>query len=217
VQDALLKPLLASPALPDYVGEMNRLASLEKTRRERFYDELTEDGKFEFINGRVVRHSPALDRHTLALHHLNELISNFVRIRRLGIVRIEKALCVFPRNDHEPDIVFFGPKKARLIGPDTLKYPVPDFIVEVLSPSTEKLDRGVKFEDYALHGVAEYWIVDPARKSVERHLARAGRHAKARPQKSGTIEAEVVAGFSIPVKAIFDEAENLACLRKLLA
>jgi hypothetical protein len=31
--------------------------------------------------------------------------------------------------------------------PDTLRFPVPDLIVEVLSPSTEARDRGVKFDD----------------------------------------------------------------------
>jgi len=199
------------------VDELNRLASLEKSRRERFYDELTEDGKFEFINGQVLMHSPALDRHTTTLHFLNRLLATFVETRRLGLVRIEKALCVFPRNDYEPDLVFFGPKKARLIEPDTLKYPVPDFIVEVLSPSTAKFDRGVKFEDYALHGVAEYWIVDPVKQTVEQHHARDGRYAKARPQKTGAIEAKTIAGFRLPLRAIFDEAANLTALRRLLA
>ena len=35
-----------------------------------------------------------------------------------------------------------------------------DFVVEVLYPSTTGYDRGIKKVDYALHGVAEYWIID---------------------------------------------------------
>ena len=42
-----------------------------------------------------------------------------------------------------------------------MKYPAPDFIAEILSPSTDERDRGIKFEDYAAHGVGEYWLLDP--------------------------------------------------------
>jgi len=40
----------------------------------------------------------------------------------------------------------------------------------VLSPSTEKRDRGIKFRDYELHGVGEYWIVDTVAESVKLYL-----------------------------------------------
>jgi Uma2 family endonuclease len=105
---------------------------------------------------------------------------------------------------------------AQTITSNTLKYPVPDFIVEVLSDSTENNDRGVKFQDYAAHGVGEYWIVDPDAESVEKYLAKAGRYGRARPQKTGEIESEIVSGFHMPVRAIFDTGANFAALRLLL-
>ena len=43
----------------------------------------------------------------------------------------------------------------------------PDLVVEILSPSTAKNDKGHKKEVYAKYGVREYWIVSPAEKSVE--------------------------------------------------
>ena len=61
----------------------------------------------------------------------------------------------------QPDICYFGPPKAATIQPEMLYYPAPDLIVEVLSKSTQKNDREVKFEDYAVHNVSEYWIIDP--------------------------------------------------------
>lgn len=43
----------------------------------------------------------------------------------------------------------------------------PVLVVEILSPSTRKQDRGIKAERYAELGVAHYWIVDPEHERVE--------------------------------------------------
>jgi len=214
---SVLEPLLASPRLPEYVQSLSQALAQERQRRQKFYEELTEEGKFEFINGEVVMHSPAMYRHTLAVQNLSQLLSTHVDLRDLGCVVINRALCVFPRNDYEPDICFFGKQKAAQLKPDTLKYPVPDLIVEVLSETTEQNDRGVKFEDYAAHGVAEYWIVDPDEESVERYVLSEGRYPEARPQRTGEITSGVVAGLAIPVRAIFDPRASLEALRRLLA
>jgi Uma2 family endonuclease len=37
----------------------------------------------------------------------------------------------------------------------------PDLVVELLSPSTRRRDRGLKMQKYAAAGVPHYWIVDP--------------------------------------------------------
>lgn len=44
---------------------------------------------------------------------------------------------------------------------------VPDWCCEVLSPSTEKMDRGEKAEIYAENGVPHYWLVHPELQTVE--------------------------------------------------
>ena len=46
----------------------------------------------------------------------------------------------------------------------------PDLVVEVLSPGTAKNDKGRKKDTYAKHGVKEYWIVNPADKSVDVYI-----------------------------------------------
>ncbi len=212
-----LESLLASPVLPELLQEGQRALAREQKLRQKFYADITPEHKWEFIQGEIVMHSPALNRHLAASQHAYDLLSAFVRMRRLGLVRHEKALTVFPRNDYEPDVMFFGTAKAALIDPDTLKFPIPDLIVEVLSPSTEARDRGIKFQDYALHGVAEYWIIDPVTETVEAHRLEGDAYPAAPRQADGLLGSDVVPGFETPVRALFDEAENLAALREILA
>lgn len=46
-------------------------------------------------------------------------------------------------------------------------FDIPRFVLEVLSPSTEKYDREVKKELYRKQEIDEYWIVDWQRKRIE--------------------------------------------------
>ncbi len=190
----------------------------ESALRQKFYQDVSDDIKAEFIDGEVVLHSPAMNRHLVARDRLAVLINLWVEAKGLGAARGEKCLCVFPRNDYEPDIVFFGKEKAAMLRPTTMKFPVPDFAVEVLSDSTASRDRGVKYRDFEAHGVGEYWIIDPEHEIVEQHVREEGKEGFTLATKSGSgeIESRVIAGFRIPVRAVFDASENMAAMRRLL-
>ena len=213
----VLEEILLSPQLPSHFETIRRTLEAERARRERFYDEMTEEQKTEFINGEVIVHSPAKDRHTVAVQSLTSLLDAYVREHRLGKVRCEKALVVMPRNDYEPDVLFFGVEKSAEIHPEQMKYPPPDLVMEVLSPSTVRNDRGVKFMDYAANGVAEYWIVDPVARAIEKYVLKEEAYAAAGVYSGEQqIESTRVAGFAIPVEAVFDEDRRHQVLRTLI-
>lgn len=214
---ALFDALMQSPVLPEIIQDAQRALTLERKLRQKFYQDITPEHKWEFIQGEVIMHSPALHRHLQATNHLFNLMHNYVMIRRCGQAYVEKAMTTFPRNDYEPDIMFFGEAKTGLIDADTLRFPIPDLIVEVLSPSTEKRDRGIKFEDYAFHGVGEYWIIDPVSEAVELYRLDGQVYPMVSAQTEGMLSSDVIPGFEIPTRAIFDKIENLNALRNILA
>ncbi len=214
--ETLLEPLRHSPLLPEAVARLQRQMDEERERRERFYEEMTPDQKIEFIDGEVILHSPARNRHLDVTLMLAKLLSTYVSIHQLGEVKMEKCLVVFPRNDYEPDVVFFSNEKVNFVD-DTMKFPVPDLVVEVLSKSTEGRDRGVKFEDYAANGVGEYWIVNAMASVLEQYVLSDAGYELRLKSGSGKLASEVVAGFEVELAAFFDEAKNLAALRSLLA
>ena len=213
---ALIEQIKASPLLPEIIQEGQAELLRERALRMKFYNDITPEQKWEFINGEVIMHSPALNRHLKATKRLFRLIDQHCLTQGCGEAHVEKAMTSFPRNDYEPDISFFGIAKASLITPDTLKFPVPDLIVEVLSPSTEARDRGIKFTDYACHGVREYWIIDAVAETVELYRLEGDAYPPAERQSGGLLSSEVLPGFEIPLRAIFDDQENLLALRRLM-
>lgn len=52
---------------------------------------------------------------------------------------------------------------------------VPDWICEIISPSTSAIDRGRKMRVYAREGVAHLWIVDPNLRTLETYRLEQGR------------------------------------------
>lgn len=63
----------------------------------------------------------------------------------------------------QPDIcIICNPKIIDQLG----CHGVPNLIVEILSPSTERKDQKDKFELYEQNEVQGYWIVNPSNKSV---------------------------------------------------
>jgi Uma2 family endonuclease len=215
----LAAQILESPTAPQIILQVQAILNDEKNRRRAFYEWMDEDMKTEFINGEIVVHSPAFDKHNSVVMFLSTLLNAFVNERDIGQVRVEKALVELTRNSYEPDICYFGPEKAATITPEMLYYPAPDLVVEVLSKSTKKNDREIKFDDYAAHGVAEYWLIDPTRQTVEVFVIDADTEAYA---QLGTfrvgqlVSSQLLAGFTIPVKAVFDAGANVTALRTLL-
>lgn len=67
-----------------------------------------------------------------------------------------------------PDIVLVLSDRAGIVT-DTNVTGVPSLVVEVVSPSSRRLDGFVKRGRYARAGVPEYWVVDPVGLRVLRH------------------------------------------------
>jgi Uma2 family endonuclease len=213
----LLEQLLNSPRLPTMVQRLHDLLDDEAQRRADFIDTVLESEKAEFINGEKIVHSPVKFKHTTAAGNLLILLKAYVNANQLGWVGFEKVMISLTRNDYEPDICFFGAGAAAAFHPDQIRFPAPDLVVEVLSASTAAIDRGVKFEDYAAHGVREYWIIDPDIETVEQYRLTGERYELAIKAQTGELRSHAVPGFVIPVRAIFDEPLNQATLRQLLS
>lgn len=83
--------------------------------------------------------------------------------------------------------------------------PVPDLVIEVLSPSTRRFDLGVKRARYESAGVAELWFVDPKndRVTVLRRLQQGFDDVEELPA-TAMLSSPMLAGFQAAVSELFD-------------
>lgn len=215
--EQLLQQILESPKLPIYAERIQHVLAGEQNKRRRFYETVTEGEKAEFINGEVIHHSPVRLEHNRIGKLLLKLIDTYVVMNGLGYVGYEKIMISLSRNDYEPDLCYFRKEIADSFEPRQMHFPAPDFVVEILSESTAANDRGVKLEDYAAHGVTEYWIIDPDAEFIEQYILHEGRYELLVKVNDGPIRSTAVTGFEIPVRAVFDESENVHVLQAILS
>ena len=211
--------LLDLPDLKLVLQKVEDQLQAEALRREAFLDWLTPDMKAEFINGETVMHSPASNRHLEVTGKLYTLMNVYNVHQQAGTVFVEKALISLTRNDYEPDICFWRKEVADKFDGDTMRHPAPDLVVEVLSPSTEARDRGVKFRDYAAHGIREYWLIDPDAETVEvfQLNEEAMEYGPTRLLAGQDLaSSQVLTGFTVPAQALFEANAFQACLSALL-
>ena len=128
---------------------------------------LPDGQRAELIDGRIYDMAPPNTRHQMLVSELNITIGNYIRSHG-GNCRIFPApFAVFLNEDNrnyvEPDIsVICNKDKLNDKGCNG----APDWIIEIVSPSTEHIDYGVKLFKYRSAGVREYWIVNPKTRTV---------------------------------------------------
>ena len=215
-----VEKILASPDAFEQIAILNEALLEEKKRRHEFREWVSPAVKAEFINGEIVLHSPVKKRHFSVTDLLSRLLSIYASLNKLGRVATEKAMIALTRNDYEPDLVFFSKEKYGTFTDDQILFPAPDFVVEILSKKTAPRDRGLKKQDYAAHGIKEYWIIDPNQRFIEQYVLLGDHDTQYMPARTfyldSYIESWVIKGFSIHVAAIFDEAANVEALQELM-
>jgi Uma2 family endonuclease len=132
----------------------------------------------EIIDGVLHAQARPDRQHGIASNSLgNELTSPFQKGRGGpgGWVFIDEPELHFGMQVLVPDLASWKRERATF-SPDESKTQIaPDWVCEVLSPSTAKLDRGRKSNLYALAGIGFYWILDPANRTIEASRLAEGR------------------------------------------
>ena len=126
----------------------------------------------EIIDGKVVLMSPRpMMNHIQTAGNIYRAFGYFLRGKHCRVFPDGTDLYLTDKDRFIPDVmVICDRSKVR----DDGIHGAPDLVVEVLSPSTVMNDRKHKKCVYEQCGVKEYWIVDPANKTLEQYLLQEG-------------------------------------------
>ncbi|MCY3830016.1 MAG: Uma2 family endonuclease [Rhodospirillaceae bacterium] len=155
-------------------------AALERPARRATYQDVIDAPAHmvaEIVEGALYTHPRPAPPHALASSSLGvELGSPFQRGRGGpgGWWIIDEPELHLGEDILVPDIA--GWRRERMPDfPDTAFFTLaPDWVCEVLSPSTRDLDRHGKRPVYAREGVAHLWFIDPVARDLEAFELRNG-------------------------------------------
>lgn len=128
---------------------------------------LPEGTRAELIDGQIYYMAPPSRKHQRITVELSTIINNYIKNQN-GSCEVDIALfAVFlnenSRNYVEPDIsVICDPNKLNDKGCSG----APDWIIEIVSPGSRRMDYFTKLFKYRNAGVREYWIVDPDKNRI---------------------------------------------------
>ena len=139
----------------------------ENTYTTDYIYSLPEGQRAELINGTIYNMAPPNRLHQDLVMNLSAEIRDYIK-KNNGSCKVYPApFAVFLNNDNqtyvEPDISVIC-DKSKL--DDRGCNGAPDWIIEVVSQSTKRMDYGIKLFKYRTAGVREYWIVNPLNKTV---------------------------------------------------
>lgn len=129
---------------------------------------LPEGQRAELIDGQIYDMAPPSPMHQELVMELSATLRDYIK-KNGGPCKVYPApFAVFlnedDRNYVEPDIsVICDSSKV-----DNRGYQgAPDFIIEIVSPSSQRMDYLTKLFKYRTAGVREYWIVNPLQRTVQ--------------------------------------------------
>jgi len=169
------------------------------TREEyRAWAEQQPSGRFERIEGVVVAMSPERLGHNRRKGSARDALR--AAVRRAGLpceVFGDGATVEVGDSDYEPDAILRCGE--RRLPDDAIAVPDPMVIVEVLSPTTSGVDRGLKLRDYfRLPSVMHYLIVRPETPRIVHHARQPNGDIATRMVTSGEIVLDPP-GLTVPL------------------
>lgn len=170
-------------------------------------DEAPDRGRFTFVDGGVIIDmSPErIDAHNQVKQAINLSIGSLVRQRDLGQYFPDGVLITneYAGVANEPDGTFASwdtlrtgrlreVRRSRDVNDGVELEGTPDWVCEIVSPTSVRKDTKLLFEAYYRAGIPEYWLIDARGEAIDFRILTRGRLSyEVVPTKDGWIRSAV--------------------------
>src|SRR5688500_11737479 len=183
---------------------MSRVSTIKMTARQ--FLKLGEDPpgvRLELVDGEIAVSPSPIPDHSYTCAKLASILDQHIEDLGLGQLFLDVDTIFGEHDVRRPDVLFFSSSRLHLIGPKAMEGP-PDLAIEVLSPSSQRIDRRDKFKLYAAGKVKHYWIVDPAQCTIASYTLRAGKYVgRVRGSGSDVVALAPFAKLEIPLTKLW--------------
>jgi Uma2 family endonuclease len=192
---------------------MDRPSDMQPARAEpiRFtyedYLAFPEDGRrHELIDGEHIVTPAPTRMHQEISGRLFAAIWKHLEVHPLGKVYYSPIDVILSDTDVvQPDIVFVSNERRDVLA--TWIHGAPDLAIEIVSPSSRRLDEVTKRGLFEKFGVREYWVVDPEFETVRVHRrGHAGafvRLAELARERNEVLDTPLLPDFAVPLTWLF--------------
>ena len=185
--------MIATPQPPEMTVE----AYLEWEPRQ--------EPRYEYVNGQIMAMTGGTLPHNDIAINLLTLLRPQVRAQGCRINIADVKVNVAPSIYRYPDLVVSCDERDKT-ALNALQYP--KLVIEVLSPGTEAIDRGEKFQEYCtLPSLQEYMLVSSTRVYVEVYRRGEGRMWLYYPYQAGDVIPLESISCTCPIEAIYEDIQ----------
>jgi Uma2 family endonuclease len=185
----------------DYLESLARLFPQQGEWREENYFALPESNRItELSEGELIVHPTPTFAHQEAVSELASALRTYAKTNDLGkAISAPFDVRLWEDKIRQPDVLFIRTENFPLIVGAYLDG-APDWVAEVISPSSRVIDEVDKLADYAQAGVPEYWLVDLDARTIRVYALADAEYALAGTYGAGeTARSETLGGFEIAV------------------
>lgn len=188
------------------------MSPLPQEQRYTYADLLAWDDntRYELYDGQPVALASPTDVHQRILGELHLQLGMYLRGKKCRTYLSPFDVRLFEREGDSPKDVDTVLQPDLMVVCDQNKvdrhgiHGAPDLVIEILSPASVRYDRLVKFNLYQRAGVKEFWIVDPATRTVSVYTLEDGAyHAAAVYSSELSVPVGVLDNCNIDLSLVF--------------
>lgn len=189
---------------------MDNLASNLKFYTVKDFLEWEGEERIEIINGVLYYLNTPLVEHQMISSNLFGAFWDYLKGKSCKVFTSPIGVQPIESDDSsvvQPDLLVVCDsnkiKKHLIVG-------APDLVIEILSRSSLKMDKVLKYDLYSRAGVKEYWIVDPVSRLIDKHCL----NEKGLLYPVGcygfedTLDSTLFKDLQIPLKRVFDRKDD---------
>jgi len=159
----------------------------------------------EWVEGVVIRMSPASKTHNLIISFLHDVLRAYLNLNPIGEVMIINFVMQIGNSFRESDLMVIQNENTGQFT-DTAMIGAADICIEVVSPESVARDYGDKFREYEAAGVREYWIIDPLRQqALFYRLQGSGHYELFLPDSNGNYQPQTLPKLSLHIPTLWQD------------